>query len=261
MAAGKSLQPETAIANWQQWRGDLPGEPEIMGQLNGGRSNRSYLLKSGKQKLVLRLNGNDTLLPGSNRRNEVNIWQAASTAGLAPPLLYSNEQQGILVSAYIEDRLPAQPETNRSIVEHAFTLLKRCHQLDVDAHSLDLAEHIQQYWQLIETKGEPTDLTLLKQREPMQDLLESLCSKGAETGLCHHDPIMANFVGGPDRLYLIDWEYAAKGLLVMDYAALAVEWEIDDEIVIAQTGVDPELLAKAKKLYTYLCKLWQQATA
>jgi len=261
VATGKSLQPETAIAGWQQWHGDLPAKPEVVGQLNGGRSNRSYLLKSGKQKLVLRLNGNDTLLPGSNRRSEVNIWQAASHAGLAPPVLYSNEQQGILVSAYIEDRLPAQPETNRSIVEHAFMLLKRCHQLDVDAHRLDLSEHIHQYWQRIETRHRPVDPALLEQRQPMQVLLESPRFKTAKTGLCHHDPIVANFVGSPDRLYLVDWEYAARGLLVMDYAALAIEWRIEDIIVLAHSGIDPELLTMAKELYTYLCKLWEQATA
>lgn len=258
MATGKSLQPESAIASWQHWHGDLPGKPEVVGQLNGGRSNRSYLLKSGKQKMVLRLNGNDTLLPGSNRRSEVNIWQAASSAGLAPPLLYANEQQGVLVSAYIEDRLPSQPEANRSIVEHAFMLLKRCHQLDVDAHSLDLAEHIHQYWQLIEAMHSPVDPALLEQRQSMRDLLESPRFRTARTGLCHHDPIVANFVGSPDRLYLVDWEYAARGLLVMDYAALAVEWSVDDELVTALSGMDPELLIMAKALYKYMCRLWEE---
>lgn len=258
MATGKSLQPETAIAGWQQWHSDLPGKPVIAGQLNGGRSNRSYLLKSGKQKLVLRLNGNDTLLPGSNRRCEANIWQAASHAGLAPPVLYSNEQQGIMVSAYIEDRLPSQPKANISIVEQALMLLKRCHQLEVDAHSLDLAEHIYQYWQLIEARHRPVNPALLEQRQPMQDLLESPRFKAAKTGLCHHDPIVANFVGSPDRLYLVDWEYAAKGLLVMDYAALAVEWSIDDELVIALSDVDPELLIMARVLYKYMCTLWEE---
>jgi thiamine kinase-like enzyme len=255
------LRPETAIASWQQWHGDLLSRPEIVGQLVGGRSNRNYLLKSGDQKLVLRLNGSNSLLPGSNRRSEMKIWQAASSAGIAPTLLYFDDRQGILVSTYIENSLPPEPESSQSIVDLAFTLLKRCHQLDVDAHCLDLSEHIQQYWRLVEAKGGPADLTLLKQRKPMQDLLELLTSTGTKTGLCHHDPIVANFVGGSDRLYLVDWEYASKGLLVMDYAALAIEWSIDDELVIARSGVNPELLTKAKNLYTYLCKLWEQATA
>jgi len=261
VVTGKPLQPETAVGSWQQWQGNLPGKPEIISRLDGGRSNRSYLLKSGNQKLVLRLNGSNSLLPGGHRDNEMKIWHAASAAGLAPPLLYTDEQQGILISRYIENSLPSQPEASKSIIEQAFTLLKRCHQLQVDAHSLDLAGHIQQYWHLIEAKGEPADITLLEQRKPMQALLESPHFKNAETGLCHHDPIMANFIGGLERLYLIDWEYAAKGLLVMDYAALAIEWGIEDTVVLANSGIDPELLTMAKSLYTYLCNLWEQTTA
>ena len=187
------------------------------------------------------------------------IWQAASNAGLAPALLHFDERQCILISRYIENNLPAQPAASKSVVDLAFTLLKRCHQLETDAHSLDFSEHIQHYWRLIEAKGVPADPVLLKQQEPMQALLDSQHFKDAETGLCHHDPIIANFVGSPDRLYLIDWEYAAKGLLVMDYAALAIEWGIEDNIILAHSGSDPELLIMAKKLYTYLCKLWQQA--
>lgn len=258
MTTGKSLQPESAITSWQQWHGDLQYKPEIVGQLDGGRSNRNYLLKSGNQKLVLRLNGSNSLLPGGNRGSETKTWQAASAAGLAPPLLYADEQQGILVSSYIEDSLPSQPTARKLIIEQAFTLLRRCHQLRVDAHSLNLAEHIHQYWQFIEAKGGPADQDLLKQRKSMQALLNSSQFKNAETGLCHHDPIMANFVGGPDRLYLIDWEYAANGFLVMDYAAMAVEWMIDDKLVIAWSGVDSELLMMAKTLYQYMCALWEE---
>lgn len=257
----RTIKPEQAIASWRQWSGQLSVRPEIIGHLDGGRSNRSLLLKSAEQKLVLRLAGNDKLLPQSTRSNEIKAWQAASAAGIAPPLLYASEQQGILVSAYIEHRLPAQAETNRSVINHAFALLKRCHQLDVDVPTLNLAEHIRQYWQLIEASGVPPDPALLKQRKTMQGMLDSPQFKNAKTGFCHHDPNLANFVGSPDQLYLLDWEYAANGLLVMDYAALAVEWGISDETVMAHSGADLELLAMAKKLYIYVCRLWEQVEA
>ena len=208
--------------------------------------------------MVLRLAGNETLLPGGTRRSEIKVWQAASTAGLAPPLLYINKLQGILVSAYIEDNLPSQPTASEPVIDRAFTLLEHCHQLQVDALDLDLSEHIQQYWHLIDSRGGPTDRTLIEQRKPMQKLLGSPLFKDAHKGLCHHDPIVANFVGSPDRLYLIDWEYAAKGLLVMDYAALAVEWGINDGDVVGRTGVEPELLSVAKVLYKYVCALWEE---
>jgi len=255
------LSVENIINSWHKWHADLAEKPEIIGLLQGGCSNLNYLLKSGNRRLVLRINGKDSLLPDSNRSNESKIWQAACAAGLAPPLLYTDEQQGILISAYITDNLPGRPETSQSVVDQALNLLERCHQLDVDVHSLNYSQHIQQYWRQIEARGGPTSLALLEQRKPMQKLVESLLGSGERCGLCHHDPVVANFVGSPDKLYLIDWEYAARGLVVLDYAALAVEWDIADELVVARSGVKPESLSMGKDLYRYLCALWQAVAA
>ena len=94
----------------------------------------------------------------------------------------------------------------------------------------------------------------------MPSVLESLLASNSPTGLCHHDPVVANFVGNSESLYLIDWEYAARGLLVMDYAALGIEWGLDNEMMLAQTGLEPALLAKAEVVYGYFCELWQEAT-
>ena len=94
----------------------------------------------------------------------------------------------------------------------------------------------------------------------MQLLLQSLLDSDNPFGLCHHDPVVANFVGSPGRLYLIDWEYAATGLQIMDYAALAVEWRADDATVMHHAKWHPQSLSRAKELYRYLCALWQQTT-
>lgn len=250
------MQPEAAVNSWREWGGKLRSKPIILKPLSGGRSNRSFLLDSDGFKMVLRLNGTDYLLPGANRSNEINIWQAASKNGIAPPLLYTDEQSGFLVSTYINNSLPTRQPLNETSINQAFELLKRCHQLNVDAPSIDYVTHVEQYWQLIESKGHPSCPTLVKQREPMREMLDSLITSGTPSGLCHHDPVVANFVGNTDRLYLIDWEYAARGLQVMDYAALSIEWGIDDAVVNERTGIELELLVMAKDFYKYLCDLW-----
>ena len=102
---------------------------------------------------------------------------------------------------------------------------------------------------------------LIKQRKPMQFVLESLLNSNTSIGLCHHDPVVANFVGTPEHLYLIDWEYASNGLQIMDYAALAIEWDLDDTAVLKRANFEPELFTKAKVLYRYLCSLWENAIA
>jgi len=208
--------------------------------------------------MVLRINGATSVLAGVNRSNEASIWQAASNVGIAPPLLYIDNQNRFLVSAYVENILPAKPALNRSIVDQALTLLKCCHQLKVAAPAIDYFSHIENYWQIIENQKTVPNPSLCQQCTPMQQLLEELRNRNTPTGLCHHDPVIANFVGTSQRLYLIDWEYAAHGLLAMDYAALGIEWDINDETIIAGTGLEPEELTMAKSLYCYLCDLWKE---
>ncbi len=252
------MQPDSALDSWRQWIDGLRSRPTILGPLTAGRSNRSFLLDSDGSKMVLRLNSSASALPSANRNSEIDIWRAASKQGIAPPLLHVDEQNTFLVSAYINNSLPQQPPLMEAFVEEAFCLLKKCHQLNVHAPNIDYASHIGRYWQIIENRETSPNPSLEEQREPMQLVLDALLDGQSQTGLCHHDPIIANFVGGTSRLYLIDWEYAAHGLVVMDYAALATEWGIDDATILKHSGVEPDVLKKAKTLYKYLCALWEE---
>lgn len=256
----KSLQPEHALDSWQHWSVDLHSKPVLIGALNGGRSNQSFLLDSDIGKLVLRINAAASLLPGASRENEIRTWQAASKQGIAPPLVFVEPRNQYQVSTYIDSDLPTQPQLNPVCVDQAFDLLNRCHQLNINTPTINYADHINHYWQIIKAGHKTPSPTLSKQRKPMQLLLESLLASDTPTGLCHHDPVTANFVGTPERLYLIDWEYAANGLQIMDYAALATEWQIDDTTVLERTKFKREVLSQAKMLYGYLCNFWEATT-
>ena len=217
-------------------------------------------MNSDLGQLVLRINGAGSLLPGATRRNEINTWQAASEQGLAPPLLFVDSEDHYLVSAYIDSDLPPQPQTNTAVIDQVFRLLEGCHQLEVVTPPIDYFSHIEHYWRLIQAGKNPVDPALVKQRNPMLQALESLINSNTSRGLCHHDPVIQNFVGTIDRLYLIDWEYAATGLQIMDYAALATEWQLDDLTVLERTKYKSELFKQAKALYRYLCLLWENVS-
>jgi thiamine kinase len=253
------LQLKKALNHWRQWSNELSSKPSLTGAFNGGLSNQSYLLKSDIGKLVLRINGTGSLLPGANRSDEINIWKAADKQGIAPALIFVDPEHRYLVSKYINIKLPPKPQLNTAVVDQAFSLLESCHQLNVKASSINYLNHIEHYWQIIEAKDQLINPDLSQQRKPIQRTLDSLLNSNTPTGTCHHDPVTANFVGTKDRLYLIDWEYAANGLQIMDYAALATEWQIDDATILARTDFNPESLTKAKALYGYLCALWEEA--
>ena len=255
------LQPETALASWRQWSTGLHSQPLILEQLGGGRSNDSFLLESNLGKLVLRLNGPDSLLPDTRRHIETETWQLASANSIAPPLLHVDQDHRFLVCRYIENSLPSKPPFDDVYIGLAFDLLKRCHQLEINMPEINYAKHIGKYWQRLEFSKQPSRPDLMDRRQPMQEILEELIISDPNTGLCHHDPVIGNFVGNTSRLYLIDWEYAARGLVIMDFAALAVEWALDDAMVIQYTGVSSASLGKATMLYRYTCDLWGELTA
>jgi len=250
------LQAEAAIDSWGDWCGEIRSRPRLLGPLAGGRSNHSYLLESAGSRMVLRINGPETVLPGQERSHEGRIWQSASDAGIAPPLLYVDTQHRFLVSTYIENRLPKSRQDDPVLAKRALELLRRCHRLEVAAPEIGYATHIEHYWKTIENGDMYVAPDLLAQREPMRDLLAHITNSDTSMGLCHHDPVVENFVGSPGRLYLIDWEYAVRGLQVIDYAALVIEWGLDDSAATKPTATTPELLSAAKDLYRYMCALW-----
>lgn len=255
------MQVEAAIDSWRQWDVELNKRPVLLETMSGGRSNRSFLLESGDRRMVLRLNGGDSILPAADRSHESTIWQAASEKGIAPPLFHVDEHHRFLVSTYVHNTLPRRKPVDRSFVTQAFALLRHCHELAVDVPAIDYAGHIEHYWNIAERANVALSPALLEQRATMQNFAEEIVSSGARTGLCHHDLVMDNFVGSAQHLYLIDWEYAMHGLQIMDFAAIGIEWGIDDATVLAHTGAKPELLLIAKKLYRYLCDLWEEVTA
>jgi|GEM_PF-86031 len=270
------------MAQWRQWQVELPGKPEIVRILGEGLSNHSYLLKAGENRMVLRINNNDGQLPGIDHQREAMIWRAASEAGIAPALLHAGNRY--LVSSFVPDETfspdhkgsswtpEAQARENctaNDLADQVFGLIEKCHAIKIDTQQLDYAQHIQSYWAKIEQSaiaqsgteqtGKLIDPALINQRQAMQESLQALSAQQQESVLCHHDPVMANFVGSPKRLYLIDWEYAAKGMAVMDYAALAVEWGFSDATICARTNIRLDSLVMAKKLYRYMCLLWAMA--
>jgi len=251
------LKPETAIDDWRHWDAGISMRPTVVKAMRGGRSNQSYLLSANDLQLVLRLNAGDQLIPAIDRKNEAEAWRAASAQKVAPPLIHIDETHTYLVSEYVATSLPMAGQVDEKLLDNIFGLLDRCHQLEADVTAIDYADHIEHYWQLIESNIPQPDPALLARRKIMRSNLEALLSADFPTGLCHHDPSIANFVGQPDRLYLIDWEYAVHGLLVMDYAALAVEWGLDNETVCAKTGIDVDVLGLAKGVYAYMCHLWE----
>jgi thiamine kinase len=246
------------LDGWETWGCGLRSRPRMIEELTGGHTNRSYLLDADGGRLVIRVNTSVECLPGIDRARETRIWRAASDAKIAPRLLFIDPKERFVLTEYLEGQAPDSTQLDDSSLDQLFALLAETHNLVVDVPPLDYSLYIRVHWEMIDARSVLHNTALERRRQPMQDLLAEFIASKPATGLCHHDPIVSNLISSDGQLYLLDWEYAAPGFIAMDYAALSVDWNIADAIIVERSGLDPKVLDMAKQLYTYICQLWQE---
>ena len=246
------------LDTWQAWACGLRSRPVVVSELTGGQTNRSVLLDADGVRLVMRVNAPAEKFPGIDRAREARIWRAASDAKLAPPLVFVDPEERFVITEYIDGTTLDRLQLDDSSFDRVFDLLAGVHDLNIDAPALDYSLYIRVYWEMIESGSSLHNSDLERQRQSMRALLDEFIASRPQTGLCHHDPVRTNVISADGRLYLLDWEYAARGFIAMDYAVLSVDWGFDDTVIVEHARVDPAVLEMAKQLYCYICKLWQE---
>ncbi len=245
------------LADWDTLGLPFRTPPSLLGTLQGGRTNRSYLLAADGERWVLRLDAPDSAALGIDRVREQRILAAASAAGLAPPVLVADAVQGFMITAFIDGIHVKPAGLTEDALTALFDLLARVHALNVEQVARDYRQYIANYLDssghLVGNGPAALPATLARRIAELE--------QGCASGLCHHDPMPANVVFQGARPWLLDWEYAACGWPVLDLAAIVVEWGRPAAEVSALGGVEPTLLAVACDFYLDLCRLWEVRAA
>lgn len=252
------MKPEEALNTWQAWRCEFKSRPVIVAELAGGKTNRSFLLEADGNKFVMRLNKPSAVLPGVDRAEEIRNLQAAGGAGIAPRVMHSDLQAGLLITEYIDGTTFGGSNIDSMLIDRLVNLLSRVHSLAIETPAIDYAAHVDAFWRLIEDRQTRPNESLLQRRESMCALVNGLVTADSTIALCHHDPSRSNVIDRNGQLILLDWEYAAPGPVVMDYAALSIEWGIDATEITRRVALNPDMLETAKTVYRYVCQLWSE---
>ncbi|MDO8861428.1 choline/ethanolamine kinase family protein [Haliea sp. E1-2-M8] len=218
-----SLRLEQALGQWRHWRlaAPLPEPPTVLHPLGRGLSNHSFLLASGEQRFVLRLDGINPAANGLSRQLEWRILQRAHAAGIAPAPRYCNPELGALVCDYlaIEGSNPDEPTA-------VALLLQRIHALPAVHTRLDLGERCRRSEHSLRNARPENWQALQGVAARIAGLLPQLAANSGPLTLCHNDLLRSNRLQHGDRLWAVDWEYAAMGSVWFDLAAVTAgdEW-------------------------------------
>ena len=239
---------EDALNTWQTWALPLQGQPTVLGELTGGQTNRSFLLKASvagsPHNLVLRLFSPLSKSLGICRDRERTIHQAVASLGIAPKIIHWDNAAGFSVIESVAGRqwrdedfsAPNKQQYLKAIIADYQTLslpaLSKFNYLShLDAYASHTAQHLPQP----------------EQRE-WQDFRHRLSIWQTATWqpvVTHHDLIASNIIENEGNIKIIDWEYAGLGHSAFDMLDLNQSKASDSDGLIC------------RELRYWLKRLWQ----
>jgi thiamine kinase-like enzyme len=221
---------EAAAAAKQLW----PGLKASIVVLSGGITNRNYRVDVDGASYVLRVGGKDTELLGIDRAIEHEASLRAAEIGIGPEVIAFEEDEGWLVTRFIEGRsVPPEEVRTPEGVRRVAAALHKFHDAATipgwfDAHAVVELYRDEAIKHGVSIPKEFTEALRVSEhirraRGPQQEVP------------CHNDLLNANFLDDGE-IRVVDWEYAGMGDRFFDLANLSVNHEFgleEDRLLLA----------------------------
>lgn len=208
---------QQALSTWPRWLPDPGSPPRVMRPLEGGLTNRSWLVDTENGQAVIRLNCPDGHILGINRDHEAMILAAVAANGLAPPVWYRDDD--LLVCGWIEGTVWTSSDFTANTAR-LMALVEQYSAVALPLPPFDYSAHIDHYRHQLLEWGCPLPAGLEQQLRQLRPVIERW-QQSFVPALTHHDLTPGNVIEDPDgRLWVLDWEYAALGCPALDLSGL-----------------------------------------
>jgi thiamine kinase-like enzyme len=205
--------------------GEAEGDPQ---PLEGGITNRNYLVVLGGKSYVIRVPGKDTDLLGIDRSAEREANENAAAIGVAPKVVAQLDDPPCLVTEFIEctemtPEMLREPETMNEVLE----TLRKVHESGADLpSSFDSFRVVEQYRDTAASRGGEIPAAFDEAHEQARRIEAALSGPEHDPVPCHNDLLAGNFLRGSERIWVVDWEYAGMGDRYFDLANFAINNEL-----------------------------------
>ena len=198
--------------------------------LAGGITNQNFMVDDRGRRYVVRV-GNDILVHGVVRANELAASRAAHLAGLSSRVVHA--EPGILVLDFIEGRtFTPEDIRNPANLGRLVDMVRRCHR-DIPQYLRGPAAmfwvfHVVRDYAHTLREADSRHIALLPELLARAARLEDTVGP-IEVVFGHNDLLAANFIDDGQRLWLVDWEYAGFNSPLFDLGGLASNSELSPE--------------------------------
>ena len=198
-----------------------------------GYTNHTYRVHLENGNMVIaRVAGEGTEEYIDRRAEHYNCCQMGFL-GIAPKIIYCNEETGDNISRFIH----AETMTDEDFRQSALLRGKAAEVMRTYHHSgLKFANDFSPFENMRQCRAILTDSRHHCEYDDFEELVQiittienSMIEAAIPTVPCHNDPLSANFLFDGEKMYVIDWEFSGMNDAYYDLAAFLVATELDDK--------------------------------
>jgi len=243
--------PESVLSTLPGWEGATYKE------LNGGLTNRTYLVELEQRKAVLKIDESPRSEPFNARNKEAQIQTVAAQQGLAASVLFVSE------TAYMTEFMDGVIWSNDCLednanLDHLAAGLRLLHALPLTGRTFNAMGAAREYVRVISDVDQ----------QKVDDCLRTIEAGPRPPNLCccHNDLVVANIINTPEVRFL-DWEYACDNDPFFDLATVVAHHKLTNEqsnyLLDSYFDGDGERwreqLARQAGVYEALLWLWEMS--
>ncbi len=220
-----------------------------------GYSNTNYLLKTSKNKYIIRyFKTNENV--NISRQFEYKIQKKAYKKKLASKPILLNEKNKFMISKYLEGN--HKYKLNQKEIKLLAKNIKTLHKIKSSVKEYSFKKDIKYYTSNLNNKKAKTFISICKKE------LLNIKKYKKTLALVHHDLNPKNILFFKKNIKFIDWEYVGVNDAFFDLATVCYEFKFNkkEEKIFLKSYLkeyhehDIKKLHSYINLYKYLCKLW-----
>ncbi|RLA34609.1 MAG: hypothetical protein DRR15_08780 [Gammaproteobacteria bacterium] len=230
-------------------------------ELEGGLTNRTYHVRLDEKECVLRIDADHTSTVLADRSCELEVLKKAGEAGVAPRVVYSDIDRGVLLTEFLPEPVWQEADLeNPDYIEALADVLRRVHALPLCGLQVDLKLSARRYEEGLQERHGLHDFATR-----CLDIISSI--PGRDTFVCCHNDVVAGNIIGLAPARMIDWEYAGDNDPLFDLASVVGYHNFSKQraqhlLSAYAGGTDSaleEYLAEQLRLYDAIQWLWLAA--
>lgn len=229
----------------------------------GGMTNLVHRVEARGQTVIVRIPGDGTE-SYINRAVEIHNARAAARAGIAPAVLWADENTGTMVTQAvlgIETMTPEGFRTRPGSPTRAGVALAKLHKSgETFRFRFELFTMIEDYLKVLSSKTVDLPVGYHEVVAAAGPVGEALNAHAVPLAPCHCDPLCENFLDDGQMMWVVDWEYSGMNDPHWDLGDVSVEADMDEdqeaELLRGYFGREPTPAEKGRVvIYKAMCDL------